>query len=292
MGADDRAKEGLPFEAMFALDDLGADRFRTSRADARPKRVFGGQLLGQALAAGLETVDDDRTAHAMQAQFRQAGRSDACFDLEVERASDGRSFSSRTIQMSQGGSRVLTAMASFQVDEDGLEFQPPMPDVQPAGMFRSEQEMRRDILLAHGKDEAAADALSHLRFEMRPTVPQNVLNPAVLPPYQRFWARPLDPVPASAKKRQAMLAYLSDVFFLSTTLHPHGVHWLSTPMHWASLNHSVWFHRTTDFSGWHLWSIDAVWTGKARAVARGSLYDAQGRLIMSAMQEGLARLAA
>lgn len=292
MVVDNAVKGTLPFETMFTLDDLGADRFRTSRADERPQRVFGGQLLGQALAAALETVDDDRVAHCMQAQFRQAGRSDACFDLEVERASDGRSFSSRTVQMSQRDSRVLTAMASFQVDEDGLEFQPPMPDVPPADMFRSEQEMRREILLADGRGEAAASALRHLRFEMRPTVLQDVLNPVVLPPCQRFWARPLDPVPASAKKRQAMLAYLSDIFFLSTTLHPHGVHWLSTPMHWASLNHSVWFHHATDFSGWHLWSIDAVWTGKARAMSRGSLYDADGRLVMSAMQEGLARLAA
>lgn len=291
MDAHDHILNGrMSFEEMFVVEETGRDTFRSVHTDGRKRRVFGGQLLGQALTACLKTVDEDRPAHSFQIQFRQAGESDLPFDFTVERTSDGRSFSSRQIRVTQGGTLVLLAMASFHVPEEGLSYQHVMPDAPDPDTLQSEQDRRAEAFRAAGGDEAKVHALRHLGYEVRPSVAQDVLAPKVLPPYQRFWVRPVPKVTADRAMGQSMIAYLTDVMFLSTVLHVHGKHWLSTPMHWASLNHSLWLHAQPDFDDWMLWSTEAVWTGGARGLARGSVYNRNGLLVASASQEGLMRI--
>lgn len=280
----------LPFTQMFAFETLGVDRFRSDAADGRKQRVFGGQLLGQALAASLLTVPVDRPAHAFQVQFRAAGASDLPFDFAVERVAEGRSFSSRQVRVTQGEKLVLLAMASFHVAEEGLAFQPDMPAMPRPEDMRSAQDLRAETILAAGGSEAKAHALNHLGFVLYPAIVQNVLQPEVKPPFQKFWVRPVDAVPSDPAQRQAMIAYLTDIMFLATVLHPHGRHWLSTPMDWASLNHSLWLHAGPDFSDWLLWSTEAVWTGGARGLAHGNVFNRNGQLVASAAQEGLMRV--
>ncbi|AUW57159.1 acyl-CoA thioesterase II [Sphingobium sp. SCG-1] len=284
-------RKPLPFEHMFAFEECGPDHFRSAHTDGRRRRVFGGQLLAQALAAGLQTVESDRPAHAFQVQFGHAGDSATPFDFLVERTANGRSFSSRHIKGMQGDKIVLSAMASFHKSEGGMAFQHAMPDAPPPETLRPMQDWRAEAILAAGGSESEAQGMRHLGFEVRPTIVVNVMWPEVQPPVQQFWARPYGPTPADPIKRQAMLAYLSDIMFLSTALQPHGKHWLSTPMHWASLNHTFRLHAPTDFSDWILWSMQVVWTGGGRGVVSGRMHDRGGRLLASASQEGLMRLA-
>ena len=158
------------------------------------------------------------------------------------------------------------------------------------GICGPSADLRERTILAAGGTPAKARALRHLGFDIRPTNPRNVTAPAVTEARQAFWARPIDPPPADPMIRQCMVAYLSDAMLLSTALLPHGIHWFSTRMDWASLNHSLWLHRIPTFDDWLLWNMTCWWSGGARALVRGEVFERDGTLVASVAQEGLARI--
>lgn len=282
----------LAFDRMFALDAVGTDRFTTAANDGRAARVFGGQLLGQALSAALATVDGDRPVHSMQAMFLRSARSDRCFDLAVERITDGRSFSTRRVTTVQDGKAVLHATLSCHAPEDGPAFGPSPPQAPPPETLESEQLLRERAVAASGGSLEQAHAMRHLGFEIRPATPWSVTAPTLKATTQCLWVRSFHPAPAGSASRQAMLAYLSDTMLLTVALLPHGLNWATTRMDWGSLNHSIWLHRIPDFTNWLLWQVSAWWTGGARALSRAELFDRDGALVLSAAQEGLVRIRA
>jgi len=274
---------------LLSLDRPAEELFRSTVPGAPKGRLFGGHILGQAVMAGLMTVDDDRPAHSVHAHFLSAGANPELVDYAVTPLRDGRSFSTRQVLARQKGRVLLSAVISCHRPEPGLSFQHDMPQVPGPEGLRNENEIREEALAEEGIDWVGSLSTKNLKMELRPVTPRNFARPQIMAPEQHFWLKPLDDVPADPRLRQAMLAYFSDAMLLSTTLLPHGIYWSTTPLDNMSLDHSMWIHAVPDYSDWLLWTIDTGWSGGARGLARGRFFSRDGTLLATAMQEGLIR---
>jgi acyl-CoA thioesterase II len=282
----------LTLEELVSLRPLGGDHFEAPLQPDPPPRLFGGQLVAQALAATLATVRDDRPAHSLHAHFLRPCDGQATIQYDVETLRESRAFSTRRVSALQNGKTALVATVSCQASEPGLSFASAMPQVPAPDGLRTEQQVRIDEL-SSGRDTmwVRSPLFPHLHYDLRPVHPRKFARPEKQPPHQAFWVRLDEAPPANAKAGQAMLAYLTDILLLSTTLLPHGVFWTTTPMQEASLDHAVWFHAPPRFDEWMLWDLSAEWTGSARGLARGRIFAQDGTLLASVAQEGLIRLA-
>nr|WP_246385870.1 acyl-CoA thioesterase domain-containing protein [Novosphingobium hassiacum] len=278
-------------EQLVSLRPLGGDCFEALLPANPPPRLFGGQLVAQALAATLATVRDDRPAHSLHAHFLRPCDGQTAIQYHVETLRESRTFSTRRVAALQNGKTALVATVSCQASEPGLNFAPAMPQVPAPEGLRTEQQVRIDELAA-GRDTkwVRSPLFPHLHYDLRPVHPRKFARPEKQSPKQAFWFRLDESPPATAKAGQAMLAYLTDIMLLSTTLLPHGVFWTTTPMQEASLDHAVWFHAPPRFDEWMLWDLSTEWTGSARGLARGRIFANDGTLLASVAQEGLIRL--
>lgn len=287
----DLPEDGVDLVTLLTLEQDGEARFVSPHTDASGYRVFGGQVLAQALMAALATVDDGRPAHSLHAHFLRAGDGAVPIEYSVERLRDGRSFSTRQVTARQAGKVLLVATVSCHVTEKaGLEHQVPMPDVAQPESLRSETDIRLEALQRTDVEWLGPLVMSHHRAELRPVAPRDFAEPKVSPPHQHFWVRPIGAIPDDWRLRQGVLAYVSDMMLLSTALLPHGIYWATTAMDSASLDHALWFHALPDFDDWLLWSIETPWTGAARGLTQGRFFSREGTLLASAAQEGLLRL--
>jgi len=275
--------------ASLSLAGSGADRFQSALPAQAWQRLFGGEVFAQAMTAASHTVGADRLPHSMHGYFLRAGRPDIPIDYRVERDRDGESFSSRRVSAYQADALIFTMGASFHIAEPGYAHRDQMPDVAPPEGLCSEEDIRRDQSAAM-IDRVRDFALRRMPIELRPVTPRNFIDPAPRPAVQHFWLKPVAPVPDNMLLHRAILAYVSDMMLLSTALLPHGVHWSTTKIQNASLNHSLWIHAQPDFGDWMLYSLDSPWAGGARALCRGRIFDRAGQLIASVAQEGLLRL--
>jgi acyl-CoA thioesterase-2 len=273
---------------LLALERLDRDLFRGTSQDLGWGAIFGGQVLGQALSAAAQTVTPDRPVHSLHGYFIRAGAMTQPIVYEVDRLRDGKSFSTRRVVAIQEGEAIFSLEASFQTEEAGFDHQDAMPDVPSPDELRSE----RDIAL-----QFAAMLPSHVRtmataerpIEIRPVDLRNPLAPKAHAPSRKLWYRAIDKLPDDPALHRYLLAYASDFSFLGTALDPHGVSWLTPGMQVASLDHAMWFHRPFRVDDWLLYAVDSPSAAGARGLVRGQFFDRQGRLVASAMQEGLIR---
>jgi acyl-CoA thioesterase-2 len=273
---------------LLALERLDRDLFRGNSQDLGWGAIFGGQVLGQALSAAAQTVSADRAVHSLHGYFLRAGDLRRPIVYSVDRLRDGKSFSTRRVDAVQEGEAIFSLEASFQVEEEGLEHQDPMPDVPPPEALRSE----RELALAFADRLPAAFraiATAERPIEIRPVEPRNPLKPTAVEPRRQLWVRAIDALPDDAALHRYMLAYASDFSFLGTALDPHGVSWLTPGMQVASLDHAMWFHRPFRFDDWLLYSVDSPSASGSRGLVRGRFFDRAGRLVASCAQEGLIR---
>jgi len=281
----------VALNSLLTLCPDGPDRFIALPENGAEGRVFGGLLLFHALLAALATVEGERPAHSLHANFQHAGNRERPLVYTVDRMRDGRSYSTRSVLAEQDGRLVLDARVSCQVPADGLAFTAsPMPDVPPPETLRSEAELREEALRRTDVEWVGSLVMGGMGVEMRPVCPRDFVNPRVMAPVQHFWVRPVQPVEGDWRKQQAALAYMSDMMLLSTTLLPHGIYWSTTAMDSASLDHVIWFHDQPRFDDWMLWSLEAPWTGGSRGLALGRFYNRDGALVATVAQEGLIRL--
>ncbi len=276
---------------MIALESVRGDHYRSPPAGPEWPRVFGGQLLGEALLAAGATVDPARAAHSLHAHFCDSGDSALPIDYRVERIRDGRSFSSRQVGAWQGERRLLLLAASFHAEEAGLAHQRHAPpDVPPPDGLADE----RTLLLHRLADVADARRLHVQRerlIEFRPIDPDAWLADDPRDPVQAYWVRSRVPLPrATPLLRRALLAYASDHLLLSTGLIAHGFDWLRHEAREASLDHALWFHADPAIDEWMLYVVESPWAGQARMLNRGQFFDRRGKLIASVAQEGLIRI--
>ena len=272
------------------LEPLEVNLFRGQSSDLGGKSVFGGQVVGQALAAATRTVEG-RLPHSLHAYFLLPGDMAAPIVYEVERIRDGNSFSARRVQAIQHGQPILSMIASFQAEEVGLEHQAPMPQVPPPEDLRSFSELRDQwIAEAPGINPRLKESLGRPSpIEIRPTDPWNPLKPSPRAPAQAVWFRTVDRLEGDDILHRCLLAYASDFTLIGTALQPHGMSWFAGGLVLASLDHAMWFHRKCRVDEWLLYSMDSPTSQGARGLARGLIYDRSGRLVASVTQEGLMR---
>jgi acyl-CoA thioesterase II len=274
---------------LLALEQLEADLFRGQSRDIGTKYVFGGQVLGQALAACQRTVSADRHVHSLHAYFLRAGDIDAPIVYMVERSRDGKSFSTRRVTAVQHGQQIFGLAASFQVRETGMSHQLSKPDVPPPEDL-AESEAINPELLAKVSAKQQRWLSSKGPFEFRQVYPRDELKRPKRPPYQHVWFRLIDRIGDDEVLHQSMLAYASDFHLLGTSTFPHGVSYLQPNVQMASLDHAMWFHRPFRIDEWLLYSCDSPSADGARGLSRGSIYTRDGTLVASTAQEGLIRV--
>lgn len=277
--------------AQLDLETLEVNLFRGSSRDLGGRSVFGGQVIGQAIVAATRTIEG-RVPHSLHAYFLLPGDINAPIVYEVDRIRDGGSFSARRVQAIQHGRPILSMIASFQVPEEGLEHQVPMPDVPPPEALRSTAELIPEWIAAAG--EVHPRILASLAraevLEFRPVYPWNPLKPEVTEPRQAIWFRIGQNLPDDPMLHRCLLAYASDFNLVGTALRPHGKSWYSPDMVVASLDHALWFHRDLRVDDWLLYWMDSPSTQGSRGMTRGQVFDRRGRLVASVAQEGLLRL--
>ena len=273
---------------LFDLERIELDLFRGFSPDDGWSRVYGGQVLGQALAAASRTVDE-RGCHSFHAYFLRAGDPTVPILYEVDRARDGRSFTARRVIAIQHGRQILNMAASFQVAEQGFEHQDCMPDV-------PDPEALDDIalLVKRSCDPLREEYWGHIirnrPVELRPVIPAGAAASGRSAAVQQVWFRTAGAVPDDDVIQHSMLAYMSDFSLLDTATHPHGVNFLNPAMQVASLDHAMWFHRPFRAQEWLLYALDSPSAGGARGFARGSIFDRDGHMVASVAQEGLIRM--
>lgn len=272
---------------LLDLEKIEENIFRGASPKDRVQRVFGGQVLGQALVAAARTVEG-RLCHSLHAYFLRAGDPKVPILYEVDRSRDGSSFTSRRVVAIQHGRPIFTLEASFQRDEPGYEHQFEMPNVPAPEMLPAEQELRAKV--AHRvPQEARAWFLRPRPIETRPVDSREYLSPEKRPPHAMAWIRALGSLPDDPALHRCVLAYASDTSLLDTGLLPHGIGWFDNKVQMASLDHAMWFHRSFRIDEWLLYVQDSPSTSGARGFNRGLLYTRDGKLAASVSQEGLMR---
>ncbi len=277
---------------LLSLERLEDNLFRGQSRDIGTKYVFGGQVLGQALSAAQATVEGgsgSRRAHSLHAYFLRAGNIEAPIVYEVDRTRDGGSFSVRRVTAIQHGRVVFFCAASFQAEEEGAEHQLSMPEVPQPEDIAAAPPVPAEVMAAL-PPKVQRWMSRRGPFEFRHVYPRDELNPPKRPPFQQVWFRLSEPVGDSPELHRALLAYASDFQLLGTATYPHGISYYQPNVQMASLDHALWFHRPFRADDWLLYSIDSPSASGSRGLARGQIFDRQGRLVASTAQEGLIRV--
>ncbi len=274
---------------LLDLEEIEQNHYRAISPSEGWQRVYGGQVLGQALVAASRTVPEDRHAHSLHGYFLRGGDTESPILYTVDRIRDGRSFTTRRVVAIQHGQAIFSMSISFQIDETGLTHQMPMPEAPRPDELADEQELRKQWVSE--LPEEYAETFSRLRpLEVRPINPQNILNPESRPPHAMCWMKAREPLPDDRRLHQCVLAYLSDWSLLDTATLPHGISYLQEEMQMASLDHAMWFHRPFRADEWLLYVQDSPSASGSRGLNRGMIYTQSGDLVASAAQEGLIRV--
>jgi acyl-CoA thioesterase-2 len=273
---------------VMTLERLEMNLFRGQSRDIGSPQVFGGQVLGQALVAATATVED-RAVHSLHAYFLRRGDFNSPIVYEVDRALDGKHFSSRRVIAIQHGRQIFNMSASFQSAETGLDHQISMPDVPPPESLPDLKAHYRDV--ADKLPAGARRLLEQERpFEFRPVDPPDHLRRGKSPPHKSIWFRAVGKLDGDEALHRCLLAYVSDFHLLDTALKPHGISMISSKLVIASVDHAMWFHRSVRVDDWLLYAVDSPSASGARGFTRGSVFARDGRLVASAAQEGLIRV--
>ena len=274
---------------LLDLEEIDNNHFRATSPNEGWQRVYGGQVLGQALVAASRTVPEDRSAHSLHGYFLRPGDTRVPILYTVDRIRDGKSFTTRRVVAVQHGRAIFNMSISFQVAEEGFSHQLPMPECPHPDTLRSEDELRAEW--ASKLPEEFHESFNRERpIEVRPINPMNMFEPEKRPPHQMCWMKSRDRLPDDPRLHQCVLAYLSDWSLLDTATLPHAVSFTQDNLQMASLDHAMWFHRPFRADEWLLYVQDSPSAGGARGLNRGLIYSQSGELVASAAQEGLIRV--
>lgn len=248
------------------------------------ERIFGGQVIAQAIVAADRTVDDEKNIHSLHSYFLRAGDETKPLHFRVHRDFDGRSISNRRVVVRQDDKVIFNLTASFQKPADGLDHQIAMPEVLPPEQcMNAMEQIARNPLIS---DEHIERMSVPRPFEMRSFRPEGK-NPDAR---QYQWFKTVAPLPDDPLTHRAALAFASDMGLLSTSMIPHGLHWTTPGLFSTSLDHAMWFHDDLRVDQWICYVMDSDWTGNTRGLNRGSLFTEDGLLVATAVQEGMIRL--
>ena len=275
--------------ALIDVEPTGPDAFTGQSTNEGWNRVYGGQVVAQALMAASKTVED-RLCHSLHSYFIRPGDPAHPIEYRTERDRDGASFTTRRVVALQKGRPIFNMAASFQVAETGLEHGTDAPDV-PAP-----ETLLNDAQLGELHADRVPEPQRTLwrerdrPIEFRPIDPGDPFAPVATPPRSQNWARVSAPCRVSEPVMRALFAYASDMSLLDTCLMPHAITWSDKRLQVASLDHAIWFNATPDLNEWLLFDQDSPSSAGGRGLNRAIVYDRAGRVVANLMQEGLIRL--
>ncbi|HEV7324740.1 MAG TPA: acyl-CoA thioesterase II [Bosea sp. (in: a-proteobacteria)] len=272
---------------IFDLEPLGHNRFQGRSPDNGWTRVFGGQVIGQALYAACKTVEE-RQPHSLHAYFMLPGDPTIPIVYEVERLRDGGSFSTRRVLALQKDAAIFAMSASFQIAEPGYDHQMPMPAVPMPEELPDRDGMERDVL-PHMPEAVRAYYRRERPIDIRPVELSRYAAGAPREPKFNVWVRAAQKLPDEPALHQSVLAYASDLLLLDSSLIAHGTSVFDRRVQSASLDHAMWFHRPFRADDWLLYAQDSPSASGARGFSRGLIFDRDGHLVASVAQEGLIR---
>jgi acyl-CoA thioesterase-2 len=275
---------------LLQIDAVGDNRFVGQSQSLGNTSVFGGQVLGQALAAACRTVDADRPVHSLHAYFLLPGDF-VPIEYEVDSERDGRSFSTRHVVARQEGRTIFELSASFQTRAQGIEHQLQMPEAPAPESLLNDPDHNR-AFVDRLPEPWRSKAVEPRPIEYRIVDPLDPVTPERRPAQKMIWLRAAAPLPDDPILHRALLAYASDYAFIGTALLPHQLSFYSGRVRMASLDHAMWFHRDFRMDDWLLYCMDSPNANGARGFARGSLFTRDGRLVASTAQEGMIRVVA
>ena len=272
------------------LETLEENLFRGQSENIGGPRVFGGQVIGQALTAAVRTVPEKRSVHSLHAYFLCPGDMEYPIIYDVERTRDGGSFTTRRVVAIQKGEPIFDMALSFHKKEKGPSHQIDMLDIPGPNECVSELEVRKKMI------DKVPERFRDFFLRERPIEIRNLPGegmfevPQKKVPYKHVWMKAVAKLPDDIVQHQAVLAYASDMGLLSTAMNPHKLSFAKGNVQSASLDHAMWFHRPFRADEWMLYSTDSPSASNARGFNRGSVYTEKGVLVASAVQEGLMRV--
>lgn len=259
--------------SLLELEMLEETLFRGQSQDLGLPQLYGGQVLGQALAAAARTVPDNRLPHSQHGYFLRPGDPHRPVVYQVDTIRDGGSFTTRRVTAIQKGRPIFFCSASFQSQEASVNHQHPMPDVPTPEALMESSDAKYTRFPGH--------PIEFLHFNHTPD--------NAVPTGQCLWFRLAGTLPDEPALHRHLLSYASDFNLLTTGLVPHGIQFTDPKLRIASLDHALWLHADTRLDEWLLYVIDSPWAGSARGLARGHIYRRDGLLVASTAQEGLIR---
>lgn len=275
---------------LLNLEQTDELTFRGDSWDFGYRAVYGGQVLGQALSAAYRTVSNKHSVHSLHSYFLLPGNVSVPLIYEVELVRNGKSFSTRRVRAMQNGNTIFYLTASFQVPEQGLFNQADvMPQVTQPEQLESDLELfkRNFKNIAQAMEQSLA---YHTPIETRTVDAVNAFSIEKREPKRHLWMRSVEGLASDTALHNCVLAYASDNHFLTTSLQPHGIPITQRNLRIATIDHSIWFHRPFDFNEWLLYSNESPISIGSRGLVRGSVFNRDGQLVATTMQEGLMRL--
>lgn len=273
---------------LLDLETLDENTFCGLSPDIGWQRVYGGQVLGQALTAAARTLKHDRVAHSLHAYFLIGGDPAKPITYEVEATRDGGSFSNRHVKALQHDRTIFSMSASFHADEESFDHQAEMPDVPPPDDLPSSAELMEKFI-----DKLPESMRNYWKkkhaVDMRPVDVKRYLTREKYSPQQSIWIKANGSLPNDLKLHQSILAYASDFTLLDTALIAHGKLMFDPDIQLASLDHALWFHRPFRIDDWLLYVQESPNAHGARGFCRGQVFARDGTLVASVAQEGLVR---
>ena len=274
---------------LLSLEKIEENVYRGISRNLVGKRVFGGQVLGQALRAASYTTD--RPAHSLHAYFLYGGDVNAPILYQVDRLRDGKSFVSRQVRAIQHGRTIFTAMISFAHPEEGLNYQISEPEYPAPEEVKSEAELKK-MFVEFVPENVRASFMRDRHIDIRPIDPSNPYQPQPEAPSYAHYLRTHDQIAPEVDEislHQAIAAFYSDFTLMTTALRPHGLSYLSPSLQCASIDHAMYFHKPFRVDDWMLYDMDATVSASSRGLNFGRMWQ-NGELVCSTTQEGLIRI--
>lgn len=273
---------------VLELEKIEENLFRGKNYMAPWGRVFGGQVVAQALYAALQTVDAERHLHSMHSYFLLVGDINQPIVYNVDRLRDGGSFTTRRVTAIQKGRPIFTMSCSFNVNSAGFAHDVPMPDVPDPESLPSDIELGATVKDLPKAFKRFINIARPIECRLPGGIDQLLCKNSA--PQQSIWIRAKGVLPDDPRLHQVALAYASDYNLLATALIPHRAAVDFSRLFIASLDHSLWFHRPLRLDDWLLYVMDSPHASNERGFSRGSIYNREGKMVASAAQEGLLRM--
>lgn len=274
--------------ALLALEQLDEGLYRGQSSDLGFGAVFGGQVMGQALAAAKYTLQPERQAHSFHSYFLRPGDVNKSIIYDVENIRDGKTTSTRRVKALQHGKPIFYMTASFQESIAGFEHQAAMPEVVgPEDLVEESEHIK--ALAQHLPSKLREKWLSSKPISMRQVNYINPMAPEKAEPLRYIWLKANGELPKNPSIHKYLLAYASDFNFLPTSLMPHGRSYWDRELQVATVDHSMWFHQDFSFDDWILYVMDSPRASGGRGLVQGRFYSRDSILVASTMQEGIIR---